>query len=226
MARQVVDGVWLLELGLVAPLASNAYLVDDGTVTLVDAGLPYNYPRLGEELGAAGYARTDVDRVLLTHYDLDHVGGLARLGGAPPTHLGERDVDLLRGAADGGLHHKGLFHRGLRRLFDLGERDLRRVADGDRIGGFEAFHTPGHNPGHTAFVHEELSAAFLGDLVWEDDGGLTPPFWLDSYDMREVRRSIRGFAARTPAFEAACMGHGTPFAAGGSDRLRALADRL
>jgi glyoxylase-like metal-dependent hydrolase (beta-lactamase superfamily II) len=76
------------------------------------------------------------------------------------------------------------------------------------------------------FVHEGLDAAFLGDLVWEEDGELTPPFWLDSYDMRAVRRSIRSFADRTPPFEVACMGHGTPFVEGGYGALRRLVDRL
>ncbi|MFC7177697.1 MBL fold metallo-hydrolase [Halosegnis marinus] len=104
--------------------------------------------------------------------------------------------------------------------------DLRPVADGDAVGAFAAHHTPGHNPGHTVFVHEGFDAAFLGDLVWEERGGYTTPFWLDSYDMRELRESVRRFAAATPDFERGLVAHGDPLLVDGSDRLRELADGL
>jgi len=228
MPTRLADGVWALDLGLFPPIASNAYLADDGEPTLVDAGLPLNPSRLLSEIRAVGYEPADLDRVLLTHYDLDHTGGVSALRGAGfdgNVHVGREDVALM----DGGwsptlLHPKGVFHRAVRPFF--GVRDVQPVADGDRLGGFEAFHTPGHNPGHTVYVHEGLDAAFLGDLVWEEGGELTPPFWLDSYDMRALRESIRSFAERTPAFELACTGHGTPFVEGGYGALCRLVDRL
>jgi glyoxylase-like metal-dependent hydrolase (beta-lactamase superfamily II) len=228
MARWLTDGVWLLETGLAAPLAANTYLVDDpddGTVTLVDTGLYYNVPSLPAEVRAAGYDLAAVDRVLLTHYDLDHVGGLHRL--APfdvPVYVGAADAALLTGAESPPLcHHKGLFHRVARRLHPFPDADLRPVAEGDRVGGFTAYHTPGHNPGHTVYVHADLGAAFLGDLVWADDGGLTTPIAFDSYDMEAVRESVRALAGRVPDFEVAAMGHGRPLTRNGSGALAALA---
>jgi glyoxylase-like metal-dependent hydrolase (beta-lactamase superfamily II) len=211
MAERLADGVWHLDLGWMPPLASNAYLIDDDEVTLVDAGLVRNRPSIRGELRAAGYAPADLDRVLLTHYDLDHTGGLARLGGAlPPVYIGETDAQLASAEWEPPwLHHKGLFHRVARTLFPL-PTDVRRVRDGDRIGGFTAHHAPGHNPGHTVYVHDS-GTAFLGDLVWEQDGELTTPIWFDSYDMVELRASVRDLADRIE-FDLACMGHGTPLA--------------
>lgn len=269
MARELADGVWLLDVGLVPPLATNAYLLDgraapdddsgtdrdaaarqsdggpstagsgvsaatdgaeDGPVTLVDTGLWYNRPSLRSELADAGYAPADLDRVCLTHYDLDHVaglGGLVDAGFDGPVYMGRADVELVRGERDPPLaHHKGAFHRAARWLFDFPAVDLRPVDDGDRIDGLTAHHTPGHNPGHVAYVHEALSTACLGDLVWEEDGKLTPPFWLDSYEMRELRGSIRRFASRVPAFDVAAMAHGTPFVERGSEALADLAAEL
>jgi glyoxylase-like metal-dependent hydrolase (beta-lactamase superfamily II) len=228
MPTRLADGVWELDLGLFPPVASNAYLADDGEPTLVDAGLPVNPSRLLSEVRTAGYDPGDLERVLLTHYDLDHTGGVAalrRAGFDGRVHVGTEDVALMEGRRSPPVTHpKGLFHLAVRPFFGIPE--VEGVDDGDRIGGFEAFHTPGHNPGHTVFVHEGLGAAFLGDLVWEEDGELTPPFWLDSYDMYALRESIRSFARRSPPFELACMGHGTPFAEGGDDALRRLVDRL
>ncbi|WP_277541472.1 MBL fold metallo-hydrolase [Haloarcula laminariae] len=237
MVRELRPGVWLLELGLFPPLASNAYLVDERAVgsdgdalTLVDTGLWWNRPTIGDELDAVGYGPTDLDRVLLTHYDLDHVGGLNRLVPAfdGPVSVGRDDLDLLAGRAEPALlHHKGLFHRASRRLFPLPELTLEPLDDGDTVGGFTAYHTPGHNPGHVVYHHADASAAFLGDLVWAgDDGGLTTPFWGDSYDMDELRTSIGALADRIPAFDVAAMGHGDPLLTGGSDALRALAEQV
>jgi glyoxylase-like metal-dependent hydrolase (beta-lactamase superfamily II) len=242
MARELADGVWLLDVGLVPPLATNAFLLDDrqapgsvstsddGPVTLVDTGLWRNRPTLVGELAAAGYVPTDIDRVCMTHYDLDHVTGLERLlaaGFDGPVYMGRRDVELVRGEWDPPLvHHKGAFHRLARRLYDFGDADLRPVDDGDRIGGLRAFHTPGHNHGHVVYLHEGLSTACLGDLVWEEDGRLTPPFWLDSYEMRALREPIRQFASEAPDFEVAAMAHGTPFVEGGFEAIQRLCTRF
>lgn len=247
MTRQVAQGVWLLDLGLVPPFASNAYLVDDAAtdvgsddtatdggsesseVTLIDAGLFWNRRSIRTELAAAGYTVSDIDRVLLTHYDLDHTGGLNRIRGelSAPVHIGAVDGRLIdRDHHPSALHHKGLFHRIVRRFAPLpADVTVEHVDDGDRVGRFTAHHTPGHNPGHTVYVHDS-GAAFLGDLVWEDDGELTPPVWFDSYDMSELYESIRLLADRDPEFEVACMGHGTPLSVDGREALQRLAERV
>ncbi|WP_254841284.1 MBL fold metallo-hydrolase [Natronomonas marina] len=225
MAREVTEGVHLLEVGWPEPVGANAYLVDDGDVTLVDAGLPIGRRPLSAELAAAGYGTDDLDRVLVTHYDIDHVGGLRHLGDDVPVFIGSADADLVRGAWSPPLfHHKGLFHRVIRRLFPLSGLDLHPVVDGDRIGGFRAVHTPGHNPGHTVFLHDDLGVAALGDLVWESDGRFVAPPWLDSYDTDLIRHSIARVARES--FQCACVGHGRPVARGADAVLRELAAEL
>lgn len=237
-------GVWVLDLGLVPPLASTAYLVDgerveeavgndvdagsDPAVTLVDAGLRWNRPSLRAELRDAGYGPGDVDRVLLTHYDLDHVGGLPALSPEfdGPVFLGRPDYDLARRAAHPPIaHHKGLFHRVARRLFPFPDGyDVRPVDDGQRIGAFTAHLTPGHNPGHVAYVHD-AGVAFLGDLVWNTEGELSLPIAFDSYDVATIEASLRAFVDRVEPFEVAAMAHGTPLRSGGYEALAALAER-
>ena len=230
MSSELAPGVWWLSLGWVAPFRQNAYLVDDGgTLTLVDAGTPWDARKIRSGLLDAGFGVADVDRVLITHYDLDHVGGLFALPNLDaPVYVGEADARLALGEdTPSWLHHKGAFHRLARRYRSLPERlPVERVADGDAIGGFVAYHTPGHNPGHTVYVHEERGVGLLGDLVWESDGELTTPIWFDSYDMDTLRESVRSFAARVPDFEIACMGHGEPLLLGGNEALDRLAATL
>lgn len=236
--RRLREDLWLLELGWHAPLGSNAYLIDDGIdpetgdrttgdVTLIDTGYRYNRRSLPSELETVGYAPSDIDRVLLTHYDLDHTWGLNSVSFDCPVYLGEKDIALVQGEWEPPIaHHKGLFHRLARRWFSLpSDIDLRSVSDEQRIGRFTAYHTPGHNPGHTAYVHD-AGIAFLGDLLWNTDGELTTPFWGDSYDMRQLRESVKDFTERCPPFDAVCIGHGTPFTDRGYERLQALAEQL
>ena len=230
MAQRLREGLWLLDLGLAPPFAANGYLVDDGELTLVDPGLPYNRPRLPTQLADAGYGVADLDRVLLTHFDLEHSGGLRHLPPEfdGPAYLGAADLDIATGGSlPNRRHHKSVYHRLLRAVVGLPDGlRVEAVEDGDEIGGFDAYHTPGHTPGHTVYVHEGVSAAFLGDLVWEERGELTPPFWLDSYDMRGVRESVRRFVQQAPPFEVAAVAHGVPLLEDGRKALLDCSARL
>lgn len=225
MSREITAGIHLLEIAWPEPIGSNAYLIDDGEVTLVDAGMPIPRRSLAGELGACGYEPADVDRILVTHYDVDHVGGLARLDFDVPVYLGVQDVALVRRKdSPAWSHHKGAFHRLVRRLYSLGGVDLRPVLDGERIGDFRAIHTPGHNPGHVVFVHDALEACCLGDLVWESDGRFVPPPWIDSYDVARAKESIHRVAEES--FDHGCVAHGEPISPEGDTPLRELASTM
>ncbi|WP_297886358.1 MBL fold metallo-hydrolase [uncultured Halorubrum sp.] len=224
MTAEIADGVWRLDCGGV-----NAYLVFDDVPTLVDAGTPWDEDAIREGLDDAGVAPSEVGRVLLTHYDLDHVGTLAALTpdlDAPVRAYGF-DATLLRGDRKPPVgNHKGLIQRLAGLVTDLPDLDVVGVRDGETVGSFTAYHTPGHTPGHVAFVSEELGVALLGDLVSESDGELNESGWVISYDTGEVAASVRSLAERAPAFDVACVGHGDPLASEGGEALRRLAATL
>jgi len=224
MATEIADGVWRFDCRGV-----NAYLVFDDVPTLVDAGTPWDEETIRRGLDEAGVAVSEVGRVLLTHYDLDHVGTLAAL--APeldaPVRAYGFDAQVLRGARKSPLrNHKGLIQRLGGLVTDRPDLDVESIGDGETVGSFIAYHTPGHTPGHVAYVSEELGVGLLGDLVSESDGELDPSGWLISYDTGAVATSVRDLAARAPPFEVACVGHGEPLASGGEEALRRLAARL
>jgi glyoxylase-like metal-dependent hydrolase (beta-lactamase superfamily II) len=206
----------------------NAYLVDDGTVTLVDTGNPWDGRNLVLGIDRAGYSLQDVDRVLLTHYDFDHVGGLGRLHGLDATvYVGAADEPTLTGKERPPLsNHKGALQNALGPALKSPALPVETVADGDEIGSFTAYHTPGHTPGHVSYVSEALDAAFLGDLVRESGGKLHASPWLMSYDTDAVERSIRDLADRAPEFSVAAMGHGVPFRDRGREAFDDLVDSL
>lgn len=231
MVEQIASNVWWLRLGHFRPFDQNGYLVDDdGTLTLVDAGMPWDAGKVRASVADAGFELADIDRVLVTHYDLDHFGGLTRLQSELDATVVIGEIDARLGLGEHSppwLHHKGAFHRILRQFYPFpDDLPLVRVSDGESIGGFVAHHTPGHNPGHTVYVHESMGVGLLGDLVWAVDDGLTPPVWLDSYDMNALYESVRSFADRSVPFEVACIGHGDPLRSGGLEELRKLAASL
>ncbi|WP_324759136.1 MBL fold metallo-hydrolase [Haloarcula sp. GH36] len=224
MVQPLGDGVWWYDLTGV-----NAALVDDGgTLTLVDTGMPWHGDRLIAGLIDAGFERRDVERILLTHYDMDHVGGLSAFEQTDATiYVGAADANVVAGDRSPPLrNHKGALQRLTSPLVDAPDLPIEPLSDGETVGSFTAYHTPGHTPGHVSYVSESLSTALLGDLVREKRGQFHPSPWHLSYDSQEVRRSIQSLVEDAPSFEIAVPGHGTPFERGGSDRLADLAARL
>ena len=64
-----------------SPRSRRTDLFEDETVTLVDPGLQWNCPSLSAESAETGHGVADLDRVFLTHCDVDHTGGLRALTG-------------------------------------------------------------------------------------------------------------------------------------------------
>lgn len=223
------ESVWELDLGWVS-----AYLIDDGTVTLIDSGTP-GAGDLRRELDEAGYDATDIDRVLVTHFDLDHVGGLSGLDFDAPVYAMEPDASILDGSNRLSLlGKKGLFHGATEVLLRRPDAEIRRLEDGDTVGKFTAHHTPGHTPGHAVYHHSELEVALLGDLVAGSGGGFGALLGVRSsgdfggvpwplVDDNSVNNdSVRKLAERELSFEIACVGHGDPLTSGGDEALDAL----
>jgi glyoxylase-like metal-dependent hydrolase (beta-lactamase superfamily II) len=224
MTTELRDGVWRL-----ACRGVNAYLAapdDAAGPTLVDAGTPWDAGAIRTGVARAGFDLGDIERVLLTHYDVDHVGALADLardGLDAPVVAADPDAGHLAGGTRPPLsNHKGLFQRALAPLVERPDLRVERVDDGEAVGSFDVYRTPGHTPGHVAYVHDGLATGFVGDLVFEREGRLRASPWLLSYDADAVLESIESLADRAPAFEALCMGHGTPVRAEGSVVLARL----
>jgi glyoxylase-like metal-dependent hydrolase (beta-lactamase superfamily II) len=219
MATRLTDDVWRLDLGSV-----NAYLLDRAETVLVDAGTPRSADGIREGLSDAGYGVGDVDRVLVTHFDVDHVGALSALPLDAPVSVPEPDRSYLAREASPPWSQKGTFQRALRPFVRPPDLALERVEDGDEVAGLTAYHTPGHTEGHVVYTDDAV--AFLGDAVAGDDGALSTVPWFLNEDTAQARASVRALAERAPAFEAAAMGHGDPLATGGAAALSALAADL
>jgi len=224
MPTELRDGVWWLDLGQV-----NAYLLeDDEELLLVDAGTPSASEQIRSAVEAVGFEVADIEHVLLTHYDVDHIGGLQALTPelSAPVYAGEPDASYLSGHEKPPLRSwKGTFQRVTGLFATRPSLEVERVEAGDSIGSFTVYETPGHTPGHVCYVSESLGVGFLGDLVREQRGELTHAPWFLSDDSSAIRASVRALAEVGLEFSIACPGHGTPLVEDGSTKLQALAWR-
>ena len=170
---------------------------DDGQVTLLDMGLPGHGEKLMAALAAIGSGPSDVTRLLLTHAHPDHLGGAAHV--VEQTGLGigvhEDDAAFVRSGETPAQVAVGL----LGRLLHLVTPDLNlppipvaaELTDGELIpvaGGLRVIHTPGHSPGHAAFLHEPSGVLVTGDAIMNPIGMRWSPKSVCS-DYRMSRRT-------------------------------------
>ena len=152
----------------VGPLQANCYLLVDessGEAVLVDPG--DDGDRIARSVRDAGATLT---AVWLTHGHCDHVGGIAALfhgGLLCPIHLHPDDLPLYERAAEIGT----MF--GMRVEQPPPPDQVLAAGPELRVGGhpFTVVHTPGHSPGHVAFVGDGL--VLSGDLLFAGSIGRT-----------------------------------------------------
>jgi len=153
----------------VTPYQQNCSLVWDasGRAALIDPGGEAG--RLLAEVAARGLT---LEKILLTHGHLDHVGAAAELRdalGIPivgPQREEQFWLDILPQQAE---------------LFGfppaLAFTPDQWLENGDRVEvgsiRFEVLHCPGHTPGHVVFYQPAARLAFVGDVLFKGSIGRT-----------------------------------------------------
>ncbi|HEY3195058.1 MAG TPA: MBL fold metallo-hydrolase [Candidatus Dormibacteraeota bacterium] len=148
----------------------NCYLVqeDDG-LTLVDSTMSSpaeDVAAIVKELGQ------ELRRIALTHAHADHVGGVAGMRQRFPAvevSISERDAPVLAGdkslrTDEAQTPMKGYFVK-------VDWKPDRLLKPGDRLGSLEVVASPGHTPGHVAFLDLRDRSLIAGD-AFQTRGGI------------------------------------------------------
>ncbi len=163
---------------------TNSYLVwDEATkdAVIIDANLePDDVVRLVRERGV------NVRAILLTHTDVDHIGGLPRLLADFP------DVPVAVHDAERQVVAEGKSLRQTNWGFELPPVvRVERLAEGETYGAgsleFEVLHTPGHSPGGVTL--KIANALFTGDALFAGSIGRSD---FPNSDGRLLLDSIKG----------------------------------
>lgn len=172
--KLVGDGVVQLGTDLV-----NWFLVGrNGSVVVVDTGLPGYSRDLDAGLALLGHDRSAVEAVVLTHSHFDHSGSAETLRRDldVPVYVHEAEADAVRAAASvgrtGGSQLPYLRHPHAWRLLahfrECGAaepvQEVVAFADGAELPGhLRAIRTEGHTPGHCLLHARDRGQLFAGD---------------------------------------------------------------
>lgn len=229
MSEQVAEGV----IRVVGSRAVS-YIIDDGSLCLVDAGYPRDLTAIVGAVEGLGRSLADVSTVLLTHAHVDHIGSSEELraqhGVAVHAHVdeaaharGEREERISTGY----MLSRLWWPKMLSFLFNVvraGGAKVERVRelstfdeawDGlDLPGRPVPVFTPGHTSGHCSFLLPDRGVLFTGDALVTHDSLTqeTGPRILHrafNHDQAETVASLD--LLRDVDAEVVLPGHGEPF---------------
>jgi glyoxylase-like metal-dependent hydrolase (beta-lactamase superfamily II) len=212
--RAACESTHLGEFRLAPPwLTINCFVIRSGGKTvLMDAGFARKTEqvgRLAENLKAIDIAPADVDTIVMTHMHPDHEAGLTDSTGKPIFPKAElilHENELAFWKDDGAMARattegQGDFHLARAALGAYGDR-VRTVKTDQVAPAVRAFPTPGHTPGHTAWLVESNGDGLLiwGDIVHFPGMQFAFPDTSVAYDIdpaaaAEARKKVLKFVA-------------------------------
>ncbi len=211
---KIIDNVFVVP-GVVA----NAYiLVDTDGLTIIDTGLPRSEKKILAYVATLGKSAHDVKRIILTHSDLDHVGGLAalhKLTGAR-TYASQIEAEAIalgkssRKIKPSGFSMRRLMFAVLRPFMKATPFKVEEImTDGQvlpALGGLRVVDTSGHTPGHISLFAPVVGILFCGDSMVNDETGIHGSRSGLTWDDAKAREAEKKQAAL--GAHIVCSGHG------------------
>ncbi len=195
---RISENMELLELecvltngpGRIHPL----FVWDDQDVVLFDAGLPGMGDVIREAAEKAGVPFERLNKIMITHSDMDHIGSLAKIiqendhkitvyahkeekpyieAELPPVRVKQMEERI--GLSSGVMREQLVtMTEGLKRSYPMFKANVDRIVEDGEVlpfcGGIICIFTPGHTPGHMSYYFEKLHLLVAGDILQINDG--------------------------------------------------------
>jgi len=226
-AVQLATGIWRIPTTPFDLVNSFLLADDDGSLTLVDAGMKRADKRILAALAGLGRAPEDVRRIVLTHAHADHAGGLAATQSATGAQVLSHDRDAVYLQSGTVPQRDGSTRMGriANRLPGGGFAKVtvaETFQDGELLpiaGGLRIVHTPGHTPGHVSLLHEATGVLVTGDSIFNVRGLRYSPATFCT-DIRLSRETADRLGELD--FEVAAFTHGEHVSSGAREAVRAF----
>lgn len=179
--------------------------------TLVDTGMPGQLNDIQTAIEKAGKSFSDVKRIILTHQDVDHIGGLTELlnaaNGKIEVYAHAEDIPYIEGDKHLIKFDPARFEKMFEALPDDVAAKMQEqfthlqtnkvdhaLVDGEELPfhpGTKVVFTPGHTPGHMSLYVESEKLLIAGDaLVVDENGQLQGPREAVTPDMDKAMASV------------------------------------
>ncbi|MNI57215.1 putative metallo-hydrolase YflN [compost metagenome] len=214
----IADGINMLELSVqVMGGVDTIYptlIWDQDNVILVDTGYPGVLPLIREAIEQSGAIFEKLNKIIITHQDLDHIGSLPSivqqaqlpievLANALEKPFIEGEKSLLKitpetiekAVASLPKEVPDQWRQAFKAVLENPPKSpvSRTISDGEELpycGGIVIINTPGHTPGHICLYHKSSKTLISADALVVVNGQLYGPDPEQSLDIQLARRSL------------------------------------
>jgi glyoxylase-like metal-dependent hydrolase (beta-lactamase superfamily II) len=216
---QVANGLEMLEISAAVmggiDVIHPALIWDEDTAILVDTGYPGLLSKFREAIEKAGVPWNKLNKIIVTHQDLDHIGSLPSILSDSPQAIevlaNEVEKPYIQGEKKLLKITPETIAKAMASLPDQVPAEWRKafkavlenppksevnktVVDGENLpfcGGITIINTPGHTPGHISLYHKRSKTLIAADAMIVVDGQLLRPDPEHTHDMDLAIQSLK-----------------------------------
>ncbi len=190
---KIDNGIIMLEVSSNVPgmFIYPTIMWDDDNKVLVDAGYSGQYDTIRDACINEGIHFEDINKIIITHQDLDHFGGLPEILEASKNKIEvmahENDKPYIQGEKPLVRLNSNFINsmpedrrKMVKQMFEnfVPVNIETTLSDNQELpycGGITVIHTPGHTPGHLCLYHKMSKTMIVGDAMNIVDGNLVGP---------------------------------------------------
>lgn len=193
---KIESGIYMLEISaniMGMPSVINPTLIlDKESLILIDTGFPGQLPKIREAFEKEGLEFSKLNKVILTHQDIDHIGSVSDISREMPGRVkvfaheeekayinGEKKpvkLAKLEDRLDYLPENMKKIYQSLKIGFESSRVNVdKTLIDGQELpycGGITVVYTPGHTPGHICLYFKQSKILIAGDILSVKEGVL------------------------------------------------------
>lgn len=230
---KIAEGLDILELGNEERRMNATLIWDDKNVILIDTGLPGQIENIREEVEKAGVSFDRINKIIITHHDLDHIGSLSSIVKNSKSeievlaHSGERpyiegDKIGIKITPERLSSMPDSMKETIKQLKTKVNRIVKDEENLPYCGGIEVIYTPGHTPGHICLYLRKYKALVTGDAMNVVNNELIGPNPEYTFDMEQAMESLKKLTKYD--IETVICYHGGVFTKSSNERIAKLAN--
>jgi len=211
---KIASGVEVIELKIEAlgnQIVLNPTLVWDNKMSiLIDTGVPGQLNQIREAIAKADVRFDTLKAIILTHQDIDHIGGVPELLKESNNQIIvyahkddkpyiEGDLPLIKtDTSRMSKEELASLPKEVKHLYDNAPKVKinRLLEDRQKLpycGGIEVIYTPGHSPGHLSLYLKHSKTLVAGDAMVIINNRLHGPVKQTTLDIKTATESLKKF---------------------------------